>query len=333
MTTLPFSGSGAFVDKGELQPLIRRFMSTVEVRDCIAWVGAGLSQPCYPLWGDLVRDLCEVCKVERITQQEKETTNPEDLPDLLMARAQACKHRDPDAYEEHLGRTFGELTTQTRLAYSFLMEVPFRAYVTTNFDPMLKHAARAAGGRVVYYPELLAGDVFLGHAKAYYLHGCALPDATPTGKGLLLATNDFGEGYRRCMEQFISPVFMKAPILFVGYRLGEAGIRRIVSMAVWVQKYIEEGSGKTDWPHRFALLDMPRKRGGKEKEPAVSEWDQKEADAILAHFAELSIDVLFYRPRPGGDHVEVEGFLDMLREACMPLAPMAEPQGGPHDGP
>jgi hypothetical protein len=42
-------------------PLYRELVEQVNSRQCVAFVGSGLSMGYYPSWSDLIGELCEAC--------------------------------------------------------------------------------------------------------------------------------------------------------------------------------------------------------------------------------------------------------------------------------
>lgn len=306
----------------ELHAMARRFLKDVNIENCVAWVGSGLSRPVYPSWDDLVDSLCINCGIPAISPAERENTDSRKMPELLMVKAQECKNANLGLYESTLAQTFGEIKQEARLAYQFLMGMPFRAYITTNFDPLLKFAAELGGGRVRSYPELVAGDLFAEHKPVFYLHGCARKNGCATGKNLILATGDFDDDYTKIVQHFLIPIFQKCPLLFIGYKLGETEIQQIISVAAEIQRIISRGS-RRNWPARFALLDMPVKPGTEDIDPSEEEsWDRLRAEITVAHFIQYGTRVIFYQPTSRTDHVQVEEFLRILRRRFVPKTTM-----------
>lgn len=121
----------------------------VESREAIAFVGAGISAPLYPTWSLLLQKIAE--EAETITGTA--FTPPHGIPAsdaLAYAEAVQQHYRACDAtlsnYYSVIGRQFsgmrgGGCTDQQRN----LVRLPFKGFVTTNFDDGLEEALIASG--------------------------------------------------------------------------------------------------------------------------------------------------------------------------------------------
>jgi hypothetical protein len=105
---------------------------------CVAWIGSGLSMD-YPNWQSAIGTLCGECGIADFGESD-----PSPTAEQMMDKAQECKQANRDTYERTLGRLYGGPPGRTRLAYSWLVKAPFKAYVTTNFDPLLSEAGAVA---------------------------------------------------------------------------------------------------------------------------------------------------------------------------------------------
>src|SRR3990172_386500 len=164
-------------------------MPMIKDGNCIVWVGSGLSKSAeYPDWKETIRKLCDKCEVTLLSKSEEES------PDKLIDKAEECKKADIDAYHNTLADLFGRQPVSTRFAYQSLMKLPFKAYVTTNFDPLLSETgAIEEYGKLYYYPCF---PPELGNSHPIvYLHGHARPDNQAMGDNLILARSDFDEAY------------------------------------------------------------------------------------------------------------------------------------------
>jgi hypothetical protein len=111
----------------------------------IAFVGAGASDPLYPLWEELVRRLAERAVATRKADARKQKywcKRAKERPDQIAF--QIRKVLDDGDYADFMRKTFGvqrgtdgKTFTTTHAA---LARLPFQGYVTTNYDPGLEEA-------------------------------------------------------------------------------------------------------------------------------------------------------------------------------------------------
>lgn len=116
--------------------------------EAIAFVGAGLSQPLYPAWSGFLRQLAE----EAGKTTGKEFVCPSDVrADDLLKYAEAvkehCRIHDPSLnnYYQIIGRAFQGAPTRCTDKQKKLVRLPFRGFVTTNYDDALEEALLLAG--------------------------------------------------------------------------------------------------------------------------------------------------------------------------------------------
>ncbi len=125
-------------------------------RQCVAFLGAGISHPPAQLWEQLVRELARCCGVTDLTG-----TNPE-----IVDR---CIKKDRDACNRTLREELPKHTALIRTAVPLTMRLPFRAILTTNVDPWIRQQTVSDWQRACFiYPDLPFGG---GTPGLYYLHG------------------------------------------------------------------------------------------------------------------------------------------------------------------
>jgi hypothetical protein len=117
----------------------QRLIGLLSTGECVALVGAGCSEPAgFPLWGAFLRDLeaMAVClSVPFEANEEARITNP-----LGYAReiADHCVGNElHDRYLQWLQRQFDRDVVPPRLT-RWLVSLPFRAFLTTNYDRVLE---------------------------------------------------------------------------------------------------------------------------------------------------------------------------------------------------
>ena len=285
-------------------------LKAVNGGDCIAWIGSGLSKLAYPDWATTVTALCAACGIQPFGASESPS------PTQLVDKAEECKGANLDGYETTLSTLFGGSVVQTRQAYSWLMQAPFKGYVTTNFDPLLSEAAAPFGYTSVFgYPLLETREIDRRKKPIFYIHGHARPDGVPCGQNLVLARSEFDQAYGGVLGVFLPALLLSYPIVFIGCRLSEPEIleqmRRVHSMHIQIKKS-REGYNT---PLRFALLPSIFGKNGRDLNGETAE---------VSLFSDLDTQVLRYNPSDPAKQWEIE---DILKVLCRLTARVTE--GGP----
>lgn len=220
--------ASASIDTLSSAQIAKELADALDSDDCIAWVGAGLSMVAYPGWRELLSKLCIACGVRDFDPALGEPT-----ADQLIDKAQDCKVANNGAYRTALANMFGANLIGTRKAYYLLIPVPFKAYVTTNFDSLLSDAAATFGHNDVFqYPLLEPRQIELLRKPIFYIHGHARPNGVPSGDNLVLARSDFNDAYGNdgtgLVTPFLHSVLLSYPIVFLGYRLSDPAVQDLL---------------------------------------------------------------------------------------------------------
>src|SRR5215210_3339392 len=85
-------------------PLYRELVGQVNSRQCVAFVGSGLSISHYPSWSNLIAELCEACGLLDEAINARKTQDP----DVLTRLAEVAHDRDREAYHRTLDEIFGQ---------------------------------------------------------------------------------------------------------------------------------------------------------------------------------------------------------------------------------
>jgi hypothetical protein len=308
--------------------LIRSYMSeiltTAQVADellrgvnggsCIAWVGSGISKPLYGDWLSSITCLCEACGVVDFGESTREPT-----ADDLLDKAEECKKANEAAYESTLAARYGKEFGITRIAYDWLLRAPFRAFITTNVDPLLSAAGEVVGSEALrYYPELPSTDIERCKKSIFYMHGHARPNGIANGHNLVFARSDFEKAYgpSGVVRQFVEQLLTNYPIVFWGCQLQEPGIRESLQRVRDMHAQMKEARDGFTPPLRFAVLPTiyARTKGKLDQETEAAE--AAEAD----YFRAIDIKVLRYDPRDRENHWEIEEILRSLCDSSSKLA-------------
>jgi len=293
----------------ELRKIAEQLWIAIKDEDCVAWIGAGLSTPAgYLGWPETVQQLCDVCCVPPLDLDHQSTQH-------LMDKAEECKQANPRAYADKLAALFGRTVAKARQAYYPLLRVPFRGYVTTNFDPLLLEAASSIGGfELLAYPHLPPD--WLGNKPKkplYYIHGVARDkDNRPSGDNLILATSDFQHAYGGTVRPLIDTILLYRPVIFIGCNLGEPQIEESFRRVHAIHEELKKSSTTFNIKPRYALLPrrMMVSRGKRSRTPKPDHDREQGEDSRLNASA---IEVVRYS-HADETHSEIEEILEFLLE-------------------
>ena len=182
-------------------------LELIESREAIAFVGTGLSSPLYPTWLTLLRKLAE--KAETVTGAPFHApTGISEMDALDYAEALQEHFRKHDAslnqYYSIIGREFSGIAERCTDRQRNLVRLPFKGFVTTNYDEALEEAMldcgvkRANCGIVIKRDEdhhtisefLLSLDDSRQIKRVAHLHGSW--DET---KHMILSRSDYDRAY------------------------------------------------------------------------------------------------------------------------------------------
>lgn len=121
----------------------------MKARSLLAFVGAGLSVPLgYPSWKALMRGIHTSLEVQdEIEPFTDGMFSYEEYAERLFRFAVGKEKKD--AYYEIFREKFGRREPPCTEVQKLLVQIPFRAFLTTNYDPCLEHAISA-----VYHDSL-----------------------------------------------------------------------------------------------------------------------------------------------------------------------------------
>jgi len=243
--------------------------------DCLVFIGAGLSMPLgYPDWNGLIRLLVE--QARRIDGGAEELAGVSTRESV----ADVCKRVLTDeGYFRLIADTFQprlrllsngkkETRDEFRPIHVRLMQLPFSAYLTTNFDLCLEMARPYASshnrtpGRQVY-PGL--DPTRLRDKVVCHIHGVAWDeDGTCQSRSIVLTSADYEKAYACETGQarhFLLPVFKHQAILFVGVSFQDREVQNLVAAAAEQYEMMrietsERGVDNLPDKEHFALLPM-----------------------------------------------------------------------------
>jgi len=291
---------------------LRRYLDSGEA---IAFLGAGVSAPLYPLWNGLIADMVDAA-AGRLDEREAETCralardSPEEAVEIVRERLGAGSYREVlrDVLRARVDPESGRSWTPVQ---ELVCRCAFKAVVTTNYDPGIVDArirvrpGASSTGFMTWEDELgldrwRTGDVF-GEAElpVLFAHGQHnRPDS------VVLATTEYRRAYAGKLPHVLARL-MDAHLVWIGFSFADQRIAAIL-------REIADHTGTRIDP------------GGAPRHVAVMAWDP-DADAndpkMLARRAEIGYgaQVVLY-PAPGGDHSALAVLLEALTAARFPAA-------------
>lgn len=286
--------------------IVEELVGVLAREDCIAWAGSGLSLVAYPGWRDVLSKLCSACGVAYFDPAIGAPS-----ADDLIDKAQECKVTDQGAFTAVLADLFGGKVIKTRKAFYLLMRAPFKAYATTNFDPLLSDAAAVLGHSDVFqYPLLEPRRMGECVKPVFYIHGHARPNGVASGNNLVLARSDFdaayGKGGTGMVTPFLHSVLLSYPIVFLGCGLSEPDVQDLMRRVHLLHLNIKTSIPGFTPPPRFAVLPVIYSDRSRRIRDDYAEL------AETTRFGELDIKILRYEPADPDQHWEIEDILTAL---------------------
>jgi tetratricopeptide (TPR) repeat protein len=279
----------------------------------VAFLGAGVSAPLYPLWDGLIGELIDAA-APRLSEREAATcralatSSPESVVEIVRRALSAGVYREV-LREVLRARTDQETGRSWTPVQELVCRCPFKAVVTTNYDPGIVNALMrvrpdaSATGFTTWEDELgldqwRTGDVF-GETElpVLYAHGQHnRPDS------VVLATTEYRRAYAGKLLQVLARL-MDGHLVWIGFSFADERVAAI----------LREVADKTG-----TRLDP----GAAPRHVAVMAWDPgaEGNDAqILAQRAEIEYgaQVVLY-PVRDGDHGALAVLLSSLTDDRFP---------------
>jgi hypothetical protein len=284
--------------------------------DAVAFLGAGVSVPLYPLWNGLIGQLVEAASA-RLDEREAETLRvlatqrPEAAVEIV--RQQLGDARYYEVLREVLrARTDPESGRSWTPVQELVCRCAFKALVTTNYDPGIVNALMrvrpdaSATGYITWQDELgldrwRTGDVF-GEAElpVLFAHGQHnRPDS------VVLATTEYRRAYQGKLPHVLGELMDTGHLVWIGFSFADQRITAIL-------REIAQSSGTRVSP------------GAAPRHVAVMAWDpagEGNDPGILERLAgiEYGAQLVVY-PAPGGDHSALALLLSTLADPRFPPA-------------
>ncbi len=294
----------------------------------IAFVGAGASAGLYPLWNSLLMRLADEA-VARGFARPQERKQWLAGTATLQATAQSIKRALGDEiFGELIHDIFrprpGEDGKHFTPIHRAILRLPFKGFVTTNYDPGLIEARRVVRQEVANTSyatwrdrdavgRWVSGDVFNREVcPIFFAHG-----SYDRGESIVLTSDDFhaaydSGGYRYLFEG----LWLRERLVLVGFGFSDPWLEFLLGSVI--RKVF---GGRSSEPRHVALLGMRRK-------------DKYSSDHRKRFHADYNSLVYYYTIKTGLNGVEDHGdLLRVLESLCEPATSVArsdEAQGSPN---
>lgn len=284
--------------------------------DAVAFLGAGVSVPLYPLWDGLIRRLVDAAS-GRLEERDAATLwamarqSPEEVVEIVRQQLGTARYRE--VLREVLRvRTDSETGRSWTPIQELVCRCAFKAVVTTNYDPgivdarMRVRSGASATGFITWEDELgldrwRSGEVF-GEVElpVLFAHGQHnRPD------GVVLATTEYRRAYAGKLPHVLARLVEDGHLVWIGFSFTDQRVAAIL-------REIADRTGTRADP------------GGAPRHVAVMAWDpasEGNSPQILARQAESGYGALVVLyPAPGGDHGRLGLLLSTLTDDRFPAA-------------
>src|ERR1039457_4609631 len=293
------------------KPVYQRLCGLLDARQAIAFAGAGVSAPLYPLWPGLLKSLAQapVDKGLATAADVEYWLRIADKRPLQIASQIHQKLTDAHYYP-FLYETFKDRPPYFTPAHDALIRCNFKAWITTNYDQGLVEARR------VRRPEIRETSFAIWNQTAEierWLSGDRFgPDSGP----ILFAHGHFAdapnivldhESYRRAyatpaFRRWYEDLWIKEHLIFAGFSFNDVTLTAIADEMVG--KFAHAGP-----PRHIAILALS------------DEYNEGMRREYLETF---HAEVLFY-PAPAGDHGALVVLLESLARPATAPVPAAQP--------
>jgi tetratricopeptide (TPR) repeat protein len=280
----------------------------------VAFLGAGVSRPLYPLWDGLIGELLDAAS-GRLSPKEEATCRAlaHDSPEAIVEIVR--RGLGPGVFREVLRgvlkvRTDPETGRSWTPVQELVCRCPFNAVVTTNYDPGIVDArmrvrpTASATGFMTWEDELgldrwRSGDVF-GEAElpVLFAHGQHnRPDS------VVLATTEYRRAYAGKLPHVLGQLMVSGHLVWIGFSFADQRVAAIL-------REIANQAGTRIDPD------------GAPRHVALMSWDPDTPandPSVLAQRAEIEYgaDVILY-PAPGNDHSALGTLLAALTDPRFP---------------
>jgi len=297
--------------------------------ESILLVGSGCSRPMFPSWGELVEKLAALAGGCIPTGYTLPPKFVEDKPAALQHIRDAVQQYQADAhclerFERTLIRLFEMDGHDPGRIHELLVRMPFRAYLTTNYDKLIEYAL-PPGHEDRALDVQTAEPLYLSRAiraitrsgapeKVIHLHGIG-----DHPKGMILTTVDYQKAYGLAVgppggltglrrppyaKTIMSALMMTRRLVFVGFGLEDPFLMRVL-------KNVTAEGWEWDSPVHYAIRPIS---------DGTAAGDLEMAKLLRG---EYGVEVLFYEVR-NDDHSALGDILEEVAGRVSAARPPSE---------
>ncbi len=294
------------------RPVYERLRGLLQDRKAIAFAGAGVSAPLYPLWPGLLKSLAHAPVERGLAEPADEDfwLRTADRRPLQVA-SQIHQTLTDAHYYPFLYDTFKDRPPYFTPAHDALIRCNFKAWITTNYDQGLVEARR------VRRPEIRETSFAIWNQPAEIERWLSGDRFGPESGPILFAHGHFAdapniildhESYRRAYatptyRRFYENLWIQEHLIFAGFSFNDVTLAGIADEIVG--RIVHAGP-----PRHIAILAL---------------GDPYNENMRREYLETFHADVLFY-PAPAGDHGALVVLLESLaRPAAAPAPPPALP--------
>jgi len=298
-------------DQNILDILIERISNG----ECAVFIGSGLSMDVgYP---DLQRMLREMAAEAGLEDLHKKAISDDWMDDFQIIK----EALGIESYRDHLRDFFDHNTKSQQFNHILinLLNIPFCAYITTNYDPCVEFASRYAASSpksTNSYPNLPITE--LRNEHIFHVHGYVNPDDQSSVKTIVLARDEYEDAYNNSgiVSQFLSTLFSEIDVVFIGFGWNDLVIIETISKAKETREIREEfaaqrGFGLTRARSVFAIIDSE-----------IIERDKQGNN----YLGENGVIPIVYE-KTSGSHNKLNYLVQEIQKktSSIPIAPMPSP--------
>ncbi|MGE3724515.1 MAG: SIR2 family protein [Candidatus Sericytochromatia bacterium] len=238
-----------FTEHYNYKHLIKNFDLIKNGRGLILFIGAGLSTPLFPRWGEFINKLLtsaiDTCKLNE--DEVKQLRMRVDRgADYLFVAQKCIEILGPLAYREHLRECFDKNFNEEQIPenYKKVFQLPSNLIITTNYDLIPEKLSK--GNHRIYSranaSEALA-SFSVGEKVILKMHGDILSQSS-----IILTSDDFTTAIFNdsAINDFLTNVLSTKTLLFLGFSLTDPHIEMLLNL-------VKSKHGSLLYPH-YALM-------------------------------------------------------------------------------
>ena len=269
--------------------LPQSLIESVKRKNCIAFIGSGLSVPAgLPSWRQLLEAMIKEGENEGLIK-DGDQLRAELKKDHFLEVSEYVRFRLGPHFYGSVVRQLIDKPSEPTDAHEMIVDTPYRAIITTNYDKLLETAYtlkhRRTPRKITWsQPESLGSVLYEDAFFIFKLHG-----DVDNIESIVLSRRDYDDVMFRNphIRTFLQAILMTSTLLFIGYSIHDPDFE--IAMAEVPLLF----RGTT--PVSFALL------------PNVSE-------VFKEHYKHrMNIHVIPYDPHD--NHIEVTNTIKMIRDA------------------